>query len=53
MEMIRELRSALGLFAGAMPVSPKEAWEEAIGEVDKLHNLAHAYYKGHMPVHMH
>ena len=32
-ELIRELREALGLFAGAMPMSPKQAWDEAITNV--------------------
>lgn len=35
-DLIRELRTALGLFDGAMPVSPKQAWEEALAEVRKL-----------------
>jgi hypothetical protein len=30
MEMIRQVREALGLFAGAMPITPKQAWEEAL-----------------------
>jgi hypothetical protein len=29
-ELVRELREAVGLFAGAMPVTPKAAWEEAV-----------------------
>lgn len=32
-EMIVQLREALGLFAGAMPISPQQAWEEALAEV--------------------
>lgn len=33
--LVRELRAAVGLFDGAMPVTPQEAWEEAINEVRK------------------
>lgn len=35
-EMIVQLREALGLFAGAMPISPQRAWEEALAEVRRL-----------------
>lgn len=35
-EMIRQLREALGLFAGAMPISPMQAWEEALDEARRL-----------------
>lgn len=35
-DLIADLREALGLFAGAMPVTPQEAWEEAINEVHRL-----------------
>lgn len=35
-DLVRELREALGMFAGAMPITPKEAWEEAMTEVRKL-----------------
>jgi hypothetical protein len=35
-DLIVELRETLGLFSGAMPVSPKQAWEEAIDTVAKL-----------------
>jgi hypothetical protein len=31
--LVRELRDALGLFSGAMPVPPKQAWDEAIALV--------------------
>jgi predicted naringenin-chalcone synthase len=34
--MIVQLREALGLFAGAMPISPATAWTEALGEVRRL-----------------
>ena len=37
MEMIRQLREAVGLFSGAMPITPEEAWEEAL---DKVRSLA-------------
>lgn len=33
MEMIRQLREAVGLFAGAMPITPLRAWEQALSEV--------------------
>ena len=33
MEMIRQLRKAAGLFDGAMPITPKAAWEEAVAVV--------------------
>jgi len=32
-DQIRELREAAGLFAGAMPITPKQAWDEAIVKV--------------------
>lgn len=32
-DLCAELREALGLFAGAMPVSPRVAWEEAMAKV--------------------
>lgn len=35
-DLIRELRTALGLFDGAMPVAPKDAWDEALGVARKL-----------------
>jgi hypothetical protein len=35
-DLVQELRRTVGLFDGAMPVTPKEAWEEAIREVEKL-----------------
>lgn len=35
-EMVVQLREALGLFAGAMPISPRTAWEEALAEVRRL-----------------
>jgi hypothetical protein len=43
-DLVRELRETLGLFAGAMPISPKEAWEEAIREVVRLRRIEHARY---------
>jgi hypothetical protein len=39
-DLIRELREALGLFAGAMPITPKVAWEEAIAEAKRLRAAA-------------
>ncbi len=38
-EMIVQLRQALGMFAGAMPISPQRAWEEALAEVRRLRGL--------------
>lgn len=35
-EMLVQLREALGLFAGAMPISPRQAWEEALAEARRL-----------------
>lgn len=34
--MIVQLREALGLFAGAMPITPQRAWEDALTEVRRL-----------------
>lgn len=34
--MIAQLREALGLFAGAMAISPKQVWEETLAEVRRL-----------------
>jgi hypothetical protein len=35
-EMLMQIREALGLFAGAMPISPRMAWEEALAEARRL-----------------
>lgn len=35
-DLVRELREALGMFAGALPYSPKQAWEEAIADVRRI-----------------
>ena len=35
-DLVQELRQALGLFYGAMAISPKEAWEEALDEVKRV-----------------
>ena len=35
-EMVVQLREALGLFSGAMPISPQQAWEGALDEVRRL-----------------
>jgi histidine triad (HIT) family protein len=35
-EMVTQLRDALGLFTGAMPISPMQAWEEALTEARRL-----------------
>lgn len=35
-QLVSELRNALGMFDGAMPISPKQAWDEAIAEVRRL-----------------
>lgn len=42
-EMIRRLREALGLFAGAMPITPEEAFEEALAECLRLSGRGHVY----------
>ena len=34
--MIVQLREALGLFAGAMPITPHQAWKDALAEVRRL-----------------
>lgn len=39
-DLVVELRKAAGLFDGAMPISPKEAWEEAIAVVKYQRHLA-------------
>ncbi len=39
-DLVQELRRTLGLFDGAMPVTPKAAWDEAIGEVALMRRLA-------------
>jgi hypothetical protein len=40
MEMIRQVREAVGLFAGAMPITPQQAWQEALETLDRLTALA-------------
>lgn len=32
-ELVRQVREAAGMFAGAMPVSPKEAFEQALEDI--------------------
>lgn len=39
---IVELRDALGMFSGAMHISPKQAWEDALTEVRRLRDVAEA-----------
>lgn len=39
-DLIRELRREVGLFDGALPVTPKEAWEEALQRVRQLREAA-------------
>jgi hypothetical protein len=41
---IGELRRAVGLFDGAMEISPKEAWEQAIAEVERVREIASQGY---------
>ena len=36
MEFIRQAREALGLFSGAMPITPQQAWEEALEHMRRL-----------------
>ena len=38
--LIGELRRAVGLFDGAMSKTPREAWEEAISEVERICDVA-------------
>lgn len=38
-DLIRELRREVGLFDGAMPITPKQAWEEAIERVRNMRAL--------------
>jgi hypothetical protein len=38
MEMIRQVRDAAGLFAGAMPISPQMAWDEALDRIRGLND---------------
>lgn len=35
-DMIRDLREELGLFSGAMSITPQDAWEEAIATVREM-----------------
>jgi hypothetical protein len=35
-DLVHELREELGLFSGAMPITPKAAWEEALNVVRLL-----------------
>jgi hypothetical protein len=35
-DLVQELRHAVGLFDGAMTITPKQAWEEAIAEIKRL-----------------
>lgn len=35
-DLVRELREALGMFAGAMPITPQQAWDEALERVRGL-----------------
>lgn len=35
-DLVVHLRDALGLFSGAMPVPPQQAWEEALAEARRL-----------------
>ena len=41
LDLVRELREAVGLFAGAMPITPKQAWDQAIAEVKLLRAADH------------
>ena len=40
--MLMQLREALGMFAGAMPIPPRQAWEEALAEVRQLRERSNA-----------
>ncbi len=39
-ELVQQLRERLGMFAGAMAISPEEAWEQALRRVDFLRRIA-------------
>jgi hypothetical protein len=39
-ELIQRLRAELGMFAGAMPISPKEAFEQALAQIEDLRSAA-------------
>ena len=39
-DLVLELRRAVGLFDGAMPISPEQAWNEAISEVTEMRRSA-------------
>lgn len=39
-DLVRELRETVGLPAGALPITPKQAWEEALAEVSRLRTFA-------------
>lgn len=38
-ELVRQLREAAGLFVGAMPITPKEAFENALDDVRDMRRL--------------
>jgi hypothetical protein len=42
-ELVRELRDAVGLFSGAMPISPRQAWDEAIAVAKRAVHERDAY----------
>jgi hypothetical protein len=53
-ELVRELREAVGLFAGAMPIAPRAAWEEAVeraglfpAALDLIAKMLHGEYLIH------
>ena len=46
LDLVRELRQAVGLFDGAMPITPKRAWDEAI---DRARQLAAGRLSGGTP----
>ena len=41
-DLIAGLRRTVGLFDGAMPITPQQAWEEALREVRRLRRAAEA-----------
>lgn len=56
-ELTRELRDAVGLFSGAMPITPRQAWNEAVAAVkravrdrDAISSIVRHHRAGHEAV---
>jgi hypothetical protein len=48
-DLIREVREAAGMFAGAMPISPKEAFEQALERIRALEEIRQRVADGWVP----